>query len=288
MALPQLSALPKKYLPIIISVAAALVAVVLINVYIQQQAEEAKKLEALKQKSIITVITARQDIPAGTTVKISMVKEEQVNRAVAQPRVATAVDRVIDRITLAPIAKGEQILLNKLTLGEGATFASKIPKGKRAITISVDNLSSVSGMIRPGDHVDMVGLVPVPGMSAEGKATVQTTTLPLFQDVAVLAVGQEYSTVAGQKTISSNAITVALTPKEANIIAFVQEQQGKIRLILRSPEDTEKQTPAPTSWDMVLRTVMPEAFREKPAEAPKPRKVVEIYHGQTKEVKSLE
>jgi hypothetical protein len=81
-------------------------------------------------------------------------------------------------------------------------------------------------------------------------------------------------------------ITLALSAQEANLIAFVQEQ-GKIRLILRSPGDTQVQPVAPASWDTLFRTVMPQAFTQ-PQEDTKPQKKVEIYRGLQKEIRTLE
>ncbi|MHB8154822.1 MAG: Flp pilus assembly protein CpaB, partial [Candidatus Omnitrophota bacterium] len=218
------------------------------------------------------------------------------SRSVIQPRAAISIDRVVDKMAIAPISKGEQVLLNKVTIsGEaGGSLAMKVPAGKRAVTVSMDNISSVGGMIRPGDHVDVVGMVPIPSMNAEGKQVNQLATMPLFQDVLVLAVGQEFANVQvvrkEEKAVSASpVITFALSPQEANLIVFVQEQ-GKIRLVLRSPGDTQTQQVAPASWDTLFRAVMPQAFQqaEKPVVPLKPKKTVEIYHGLNKEIKVFE
>jgi len=283
----------KNFLPFIIAGFAALIAIFLINIYIKQQVEEAKKRELSRQESLATVVVAKQDIPAGITIAENMLTEEKLNRRMLQPRAATSMDRAVDMITIAPISKGEQVLLNKLTIsGRETSLSTKVPRGKRAITIPVDNLSSVGGMLRPGDHVDLVGAVPIQGMSAEGKPVTQMATMPLFQDVLILAVGQEFAPVSaarrGEKVERpvSNIITLALSPQEANLVVFVQEQ-GKLRLILRSPEDTQIQPVAPASWDTLFRTVMPQAFQESPVQEEAKNKV-EIYRGTKREVRSLE
>lgn len=259
----------KKYLPLIIAAATGLIAVVLINVYIAQQAESVKQRALLGQKNLATVVVARKDIPAGSAIKEDMVKEESVNRGALQPRAAQAMDRVIGRVSLAPISKGEQLLLNKLAIsGQETSLSSKIPAGKRAITMPVDNISSVGGMIKPGDHVDVIGNVPVPVMSRDGKQVTQITTMPLFQNVLVLAMGQEFTTApAGDSAArgtraSFPVITLALTPQEANLIAFAQEQ-GKIRFILRSPGDNQVQPTAPASWDALYRAVFPRTHSKR-------------------------
>lgn len=287
----------KKYLPLIFSGAAGLLALFLANMWMQQQAEQTKEKLVASQKNLTSVVVARQDISAGTTLAENMLKEETMSKNMLQPRAATSVDRVVNKVAIAPISKGEQILLNKLAMsGLETSLSAKIPKGKRAITISVDNISSVGGMIKPGDHVDVMGMVPLPAMTPEGKQVTQMTTMPLFQDVLVLAVGQEFSSttygLSGEKKDEKKiapAITLALGPQEANIISFVQEQ-AKIRLVLRSPEDTQVQPAVPTSWDTVLRAVVPQAFQQQvvPKEIPRPKKQVEIYRGSQKEVKNLE
>jgi len=286
----------KKFLPLVIGGICGLIAVVLINSYVKQQTEEAKRIVAQSQKNLTTVVLAKQDIPAGAAIRESMLAEATLDKNRLQPRAAISIDRVVGKISIAPIAKGEQVLLNKVTVSEEtSSLAMKVPAGKRAVTVSVDNISSVGGMLRPGDHVDVVGMVPIPVMNAEGKQANQLATMPLFQDVLVLAVGQEFMNVSSVKKEEKSAsasplITFALSPQEANLIVFVQEQ-GKIRLVLRSPGDTQTQQVAPASWDTLFRTVMPQAFQqqEKPAAAPvKPKKTVEIYRGLSKEIKTIE
>lgn len=283
----------KKFLPLAVAAIAGLVAIFLINTYVSQRTEEAKKIEAMRQASIVTVVVATRDIAAGATLQASMLKEEKMNKNFAQRGSANSIDRVADRITMAPIAKGEQVLLNKITIsGEESSLAMKIPKGKRAITLSIDNIASVGGMIRPGDHVDIMGVVPIPDKSSDGKTTVQPTTMPLFQNVLILAVGQDFTTAGGKNTVNntSPAITFALSPEEANLVTFVQEQMGRLRLILRSPEDAMVQPATVASWDTLLRTVMPQAFQKSSVDQ-QPKKVVksvEIYRGLQKEVRPLE
>ncbi len=285
----------KKFLPFIIAGIAALIAVFLINIYIQQRVEEAKKRELARRENLTTVVVAKQDISAGVTLTADMLKEETIARNMIQPRTATSIDRAVDKITMAPISKGEQILLNKLTIsGQETSLATKVPRGKRAITIPVDNISSLGGMLRPGDHVDVVGVVPIQGMGNEGKPVTQMATMSLFQDVLILAVGQEFTAISKTKrgeekeaASSSSIITLALLPQEANLVAFVQEQ-GKIRLILRSPEDTQVQPAVPASWDTLFRTVMPQAFQQEPSVKEEPKNKVEIYRGTKREVRSLE
>ncbi|MFA4889696.1 MAG: Flp pilus assembly protein CpaB [Candidatus Omnitrophota bacterium] len=280
----------KKFLPLIISAAIALVLTAMINSYIQQKSEEARKTALSRQQSLSRVVVAKVDIPAGATIKEDMLKEETVPKNVLQPRAASSIDRIVDKIAIVAISKGEQVLLNKVNMpGQEASLAMKVPSGKRAISVPIDNISAVGGMIKPGDHVDIVGWVPIPAMNAEGKQVTQMSPMPLFQDVLVLAVGQDFTT-GSSKGGGSPLITFALNPQEANLIAFVQEQ-GKIRLILRAPGDTQVQPAAPVTWETLFRVVMPQAFQQQPEADTAPKraaKTVDIYRGLNKETMSIE
>jgi pilus assembly protein CpaB len=193
-------------------------------------------------------------------------------------------------ITIAPVSKGEQITLSKLSYTRQAGgLAEATPVGKRAITVSVDNLSSLAGMIKPGDYVDVIAMIPVPATGTDGKPTTQTAVLPLFQNVLVLAVGQEIGQVISaesrykqaERSEPSPLITLALSPQEANLIAFVQEQ-SKIRLVLRSPADSKIEPVQITSWDTLFQYVMPKDISK--TELPKEEgPFVEIYRGLNKE-----
>ena len=158
-------------------------------------------------------------------------------------------------------------------------------------------------MARPGDYVDIITLVPVPMQNAQGKQEVQTTTMPLFQNILVLAINQDlgapapevgrYDSGEGSSRPSSaqaQMVTLSLTPQEANFIAFLLEQGGKMRLVLRSPADSKVDAVSPASWDMLFRYAMPQAFQaaegQEAGEAVKAREV-EIYRGLNKEVISL-
>ncbi|MCM8795738.1 MAG: Flp pilus assembly protein CpaB [Candidatus Omnitrophica bacterium] len=292
----------KQRIILIIGIVLALIAVVMVKVYLDQQRqmaqEEARKAFARLQANQTAVLVAKQDIPNGTVLKPEMLEAAIFPNQYVQPQAVTSFDRIAGMITVAPISKGEQITLSKLTqrreVGAGAGLAGVTPVGKRAITISVDNIASLAGMIKPGDYVDVIAMVPVPVETQEGKHATQVAVLPLFQNVMVLAVGQN---IGGGPVLSrryekeeqketSPLITLALTPEEANLIAFVSEQ-GKIRLSLRSPADSQIQPLQPASWDTLFQYIMPAESKSKIKEEVKPvvaeAEYVEVYRGLNKE-----
>jgi len=289
---------------IIIGVLLALMAVFMTKVYIDQQrqqvVDEAKRKIAIIEENISNnearVLVANKDIPRGAIIAAESLAASIVPEKYLQPQAVSSADRVLGMVAVVPISKGEQVSLNKLAQPrQSGGLAEGTPVGKRAISIAVDSISGLGGLVKPGDYVDVMALVPVPVQVAEGKQVNQVAAIPLFQNVLVLAVGQDTGSIsaaaAGKreadagKSGSSSMITLALYPQDANLIAFVQEQ-GKLRLTLRSPADSQMQVTQPASWDTLFRYIMPaqgeSALQDEESLAPT-TDYVEIYRGLNKE-----
>lgn len=130
-------------------------------------------------------------------------------------------------------------------------FSLRTPPGKRAMTILIDSLSAVGGLINPGDYVDIVGEINVP----KEKTGTNVVTTVLFQNVQVLAVGTNYKPVgaapqyAAQQKARNLNLTLALTPEEVGLMTFAKAH-AKLSLSLRSPAEEKKpMTIEVASWD---------------------------------------
>lgn len=286
----------RKKIPLIIGIVLALLAIALIKNYTDQQRqaiikEANKRLEKIRAEQV-PVLLAKKDMPKGTSIDQDSFEVAIASIQQVQPQAVSSLDRIAGMVTAIPISRGEQITLNKLILAKevstaGGSLAMVTPIGKRAIAISVDNISALGGMIRPGNYVDVVAMISVPVTTPEGKQVSQSAVVSIFQNVLVLAVGQETGAVSlaegrykkEEKKEISPLITLALTPQEANLLAFVQEQ-GKIRLSLRSPSDTKIEPLQPDNWDSLFQYLMPREIRE---EKQKPSEYIEIYRGLSKE-----
>jgi pilus assembly protein CpaB len=293
----------KQKIIIAIGIALALAAIFMTKTYIDQQRqqviEEAKKrianIEQNIPKNQIKVLIANKDIPKGTIITAESLSTNIIPEQYLQPQAVSTAERVLGMVAVLPISKGEQITLSKLVQPRQlGGLAEGTPIGKRAITIAVDSLAGLGGMIKPGDYVDVIALLPVPVTTAEGKQVNQIAVMPLFQNVLILAVGQNTGSIsaatAGKKTQegerrseNSSLITLALDPQEANLIAFVQEQ-GKLRLTLRSPADSQVVQPIqPASWDTLFRYLLPQQESRAETKDTAATGFVEIYRGLNKE-----
>jgi len=305
--------LQRKYIPLIVGIILASIAGGMLVAYNKQRESTYKRKaeEAFKnlRENQIPVLVAKRDMPQGSVLRPNMVEVEIFPRQLAEPGAISSLGDIEAKQLISSLSKGEQITLAKLSRAIETSIEMNlsmlVPEGKRAVTISVDNISSLSGMIKPGDFVDVIGMIPMPMQAEGGKQAAQLVTVPLFQNVLVLAVGEEYlkmkkgkdgkSVFLGEmfgekkkdKPKASPLITLALPLDEANIISFVQEQ-GKIRLLLRSSLDMNQSSPQPISWDYLFQYLVrigalpsPEIREEKL------KKKVEIYRGLEREVIEL-
>ena len=202
-----------------------------------------KQKEKLRVKAIPVLVAARE-ISAGATIDYDMLAFKLMPVNFIQPGVLRSRESAVGKTALATIMAGEQVLVTKLAApGKGLTLAAKTPSGKRAFTIGLDAASAVGGMIMPGDYVDVLAIFP---------NTNPPLTLTLFQDVLILAVGQEMvPTEEGRARRGTEAvtaarretITLALTPQEVQIFTVAMEQ-GKIRLTLRPRREPSEVLPA--------------------------------------------
>ena len=138
-------------------------------------------------------------------------------------------------------------------------FSMKTPPGKRALTVLIDSLSAVGGLIKSGDFIDIIAQLNIP--DPQNPAETQKITTVLFQSIQVLAVGTNFSSSAdislyqSQQQARSLYVTLALDPEEAGLIVFAQSN-GRLQLSLRSPDEKETKVLQVASWDALSDFVL--------------------------------
>ncbi|MFH1269548.1 MAG: Flp pilus assembly protein CpaB [Candidatus Omnitrophota bacterium] len=293
----------RKRLPLIIALACGVWAILLLNSYLGRREseiwEKIKQSQGQAQPSRpqaqmgIALVAAKSIAPQVPITPADLLIKE-IPAEYIQPGAVASLDEVIGQIASSPIAAGEQILKTKLLPpGKiGKSLSEITPAGKRAVSTSVDNMSSIANLLRPGDYVDVLVLITLPEITSQlGAKTSEPRLISLFQNVEVLAVGGEFvapleSSGVRKEQIKapsapSGTVTLALNPQEAVLLSFVQEH-GKIKLALRSAEDNKKETVKPADWDALLQYLYPAKDGSVGG-----RPVVEIYRGLNKEVVPL-
>jgi len=290
----------KEKLPLIIAIACGILAILLLNFYIQRrEVEFEQRIKEIKQQAqavkppekTTIVLVAKRAIPPHTPITAFDLSMKEIPVNYVQPGAVNTIEEVIGQISSSKIAEGEQIIKTKLLAPAkiGKTLSEITPKGKRAVTISVDNISSISGLIKPGDYVDVFTLVSPPsgGNWPDTKEKIPRL-VPLFQSVTVLAVASDFvgpsesipeeeEATKKKQERKPDTVTLALDPQEAIMLSFVQDH-GKIKLALRSTEDAKKEPIKQADWDTLFEYLYPTRVKSiETEEGEKP--VVEIFRG---------
>ena len=152
----------------------------------------------------------------------------QSKKVPAEFRPASAVTRlssIRDEAANTNLPVGEIVVAGMFVSPESiaSVAAETVPEGDVAISVSVDQVHAVAGLVQPGDKVDI--LVDING-------TQETT---LYQQVPVLAVGTTLVRTPGTassaqttSTTTSNVITFAVTPEAAARIALADSDGGGV------------------------------------------------------------
>jgi pilus assembly protein CpaB len=180
-------------------------------------------------------IPARAPIPADAVVAVSRPADQTDRDAIDAP------EKLRGAISLISIPAGAVLTESKVGHPADVGLAVRLRPGQRAISIPVDRVKDVSGLLESGDHVDVIADV------AKGPG-VPPHAATIMRDVVVLAVGPALETAsASPSPDQQNAatITLAVTPKQANLLTLA-DINATIRLALRSPRENPRSEPVET------------------------------------------
>lgn len=185
------------------------------------------------------VVVASKNIPQNTILDETMLEYKRIPEPFIEPNAIMDKAQRVGYLTAITIKQGEQITEQKL-LSLSERISSIIPKGMRAITLSVNEITGVGGLLRPKDNVDIIGIFRTQGKT--GRVADSAEAVTLLQNVRVLSVGRFYSIESiptGKDTpartsggVNFSNITVLLTPRQAMDLALAQDL-GSITLSLR-------------------------------------------------------
>jgi pilus assembly protein CpaB len=188
----------------------------------------------------VEVVTATQDIPFGEPIRAEWLGTKTLPRDYVEERhlLANNLRDLLGMPLAQSVRAGEAIMRTDLSpfSDHQRTLSGEVPQGGRAITVLATSTSAFNGLLRPGDHVDLVLTIGDP-LHAEG----WHNTL-LLENVAVLAVGrvlQEEETEEGRRGYrlgQTTSVTLEVTFEQGAMITQAQ-QDGRLQLLLRNGSD---------------------------------------------------
>lgn len=184
-----------------------------------------------------TVVVAAANIPFGEELTRDRLREIEWPADNLPEGVFGSVGELVDaqqsRYVLAPMTMNEPVLISKVSLpGQRASLSAMLDAGMKAITIRVDDVLGVAGLIRPGDRVDLIW-TRSGGSSSNSN---DSYTELLLRDIKVLAIDQRVdegnSDEQSGQAMVARAVTVEVDVLQAQKVALAVST-GKLYLALR-------------------------------------------------------
>ena len=242
--LSRLAKINRLWLLFFLAIVLGVVSTVLSSSYLKSR-EKNITAELKSQMSggpTVEVLVSSQNLPQGSVLGNTLVKRD-VPRDLVEDDTLTPkdFDRVAGVKLMRPLRAGYPINTSYF-VEKNRTFSDAVEEGKRAITIEVDEINSMAQMVKPGNRVDLMLIVPDKSDPDGG-----VEVMMVLQNVKVLATGQSVapkedparsknSQAASGKEQSYSNFTFEVTPQEAATIALAQNS-GKIRAVLRTLGD---------------------------------------------------
>lgn len=217
------------------------------NSYIEKSVSE-RRSELDAQYTPVRAVVAAYDLRPGTPLSSQTVAIRDVPNSFLHSEAVLADQwkSIAGRVLARPVRSGEPVLGSHLAQDLTAGFSSHLDPGMRALTIPVDEESSISGMLAPADRIDLFFTT---------SAGSETVTLPLLSNVPVIATGVR--TLSNETQIKKEGlseyrtVTVSVSPQDAAKITFAQDA-GKITITLRQPNDASDVQVSRITKDAIL------------------------------------
>jgi pilus assembly protein CpaB len=266
---------------IAIGLVSALAAAVLVHTLTQPAPD---KPTTRTEPAEVTIVVAKQKLPAMSVLSAEAVQTRTVPRSQAPKGAASDAVEAVGRVLKMPVVAGEALTRQHFVQkGSASQLAAALPKGKRAMTVSLSDYSGMAGLVYPGSIVDVLATVKPPETNAHD-ASVSTT---LLQHLQVLAVGdrtivsddQGSNLVEKDRRSTQRLITLLVAPDQAERLQLAVKH-GSISLAMRNPLDSQQRLNELTYFGQLLGQ-KPTAFldeHKEPKDDDQPKRQVTPSH----------
>jgi len=193
------------------------------------------KAKPAAQPDMTSVYVAAQEIPPGVFLDETMLKTEKWPKSAVPAGAITDPSQFAERALIIKAVPGDLILQAKL--GEkGKSGASvSIPKGMRVVTVPVNLTQAHSGLMQPGDRVDVLVTYKT---RDDQRGTIQKTktVLEYIQVFATDKLRNAEGAADNSGKTSVKNISLLVTPEQGNLL-MLAVSKGTLQLALRHQDD---------------------------------------------------
>lgn len=223
----------KAAIPFLLAVVFALIATFLIFNWMKQRTKPPASSKVTSVEAGHRVVVAAKDLAWGTKISPKMLKTAPLSKEYMPAGAYSEPAQLEGRVLVRPVEKNEPIIETQLApkdVTNGGVSAVVAP-GMRAIAVAGDKVIGLSGLIQPGNYVDVLVTVQDPQNPS------QHYTKTVLEDVQVLATGVQLEDKGnGSKPEPVDVFTVEVTPQQAEVLSLAS-MQGRLHFALRNPLD---------------------------------------------------
>lgn len=203
---------------------------------LQQQADTQQANVEMKP-----IVVAAKDIPARAKISPDMLMRVQRPATQVEPGALDAPNEANGDVALITIPAGSTVTQTKIGQPSQVGLTERLKPGMRAISIPVDRVKAISGLLEPGDRVDVLA-------SPTRAADQQPNAVTIIRGAIVLAINDAID-AAGATPSPQNAnlvtVTLGITARQADLLT-VADLNATLRLALRSPKEPVDSLPPET------------------------------------------
>jgi pilus assembly protein CpaB len=252
------------------------VSAVLVVVYLSQAGGGGSDVSGA---AVTPVVVVKDGVPVGARITEDMVTLKSLSTDAVLADAYRDTGDVVGQVARVPMVAGEQVVPSKVTatgaaIGdvENPPLAYVVEDGMRAVAVQVDSQIAASGLIRPGDYVDVILTVKVEGGGATSAQEGSTSgsardqiARTILQNVQVLSIDQNVARTVvdnsqdGEPVVADSSdtnpdattVTLAVSPAHGEVLTVAetcgQNFGGRLALALRAFGD-ESQVQTRSVW----------------------------------------
>ncbi len=193
------------------------------------------KIKAAQVQDLEVAIVATEEIRYGSALLREHAREVKFPKNAIPENAFRSLEELFGDANTPPRAvvrtmeADELILQSKVTkFGQDASVASRLNKGMRAFSLSVDVTKSISGFLNPGDRIDIYWT---------GRIRGQQTTKLILENIELIAVDQTTDQESNRSKVA-RTVTVEVSPQYVAVLTTA-EASGRISLSLRGIESED-------------------------------------------------
>ena len=204
---------------IVIAVVLAALAALMTSYYVTNY-----KRHVQQGEQHVQVYVASQDIPAGTagTDAVGMLKKKTVTKTGVAPGAISKPDEIKSKIASQRIYAGEQVTINRFASVSQSGVQGSLKGTLRAYQVAGTANQTLAGILKPGDHVDVVANFRYKWANQASSSVTYAATKVVLRNLKVLRAppGPGTASKLGGSTDQKYPVVLAVTDNQSQKLMF--------------------------------------------------------------------